>query len=124
MTIREGLHYNPYFPGGAIAMAQALFDDMITYEDGPSRGRIVSHRAPSSALSGCPGTPATQSQMAKDVATFLTWCAEPEHDERKRMGLKAMVMLSLATIVALYAKRFRWSVLKSRKLVYTGPRTP
>ena len=34
------------------------------------------------------GTPASASQMAKDVSTFLRWCAEPEHDERKRMGLK------------------------------------
>ena len=34
------------------------------------------------------GTPATVSQMAKDVTTFLTWCAEPELDDRKRMGMK------------------------------------
>ena len=26
--------------------------------------------------------------MSKDVVTFLTWAAEPEHDDRKRMGMK------------------------------------
>lgn len=36
----------------------------------------------------CQGTPATLSQMAKDVVTFLTWASEPEMDERKRMGMK------------------------------------
>lgn len=35
-----------------------------------------------------PGTPATMSQVAKDVCTFLRWASEPEHDHRKRMGLK------------------------------------
>lgn len=52
VKLPEGVHYNPYFPGGLIAMAQALYDEIIEYED---------------------GTPATQSQLAKDVTTFLTW---------------------------------------------------
>lgn len=99
ITIREGLHYNPYFPGGAIGMAQALYDEMIEYED---------------------GTPASQSQMAKDVANFLAWAAEPELNERHRMGMKAIILLSLAAGVSWYAKRQRWSLLKSRKLVYVG----
>ncbi|KAH9311836.1 hypothetical protein KI387_026871, partial [Taxus chinensis] len=62
VSIREGLHYNPYFPGGAIAMPKMLNDGAVEYED---------------------GTPATESQMAKDVVTFLTWAAEPEMEERK-----------------------------------------
>lgn len=42
---------------------------------------------PSPLLLG-PGTPASMSQVAKDVCTFLRWASEPEHDHRKRMGLK------------------------------------
>lgn len=30
------------------------------------------------------------SQVAKDVSTFLRWASEPEHDHRKRMGLKVI----------------------------------
>lgn len=29
VVLREGQNYNPYFPGGAISMAQALFDEVI-----------------------------------------------------------------------------------------------
>ena len=33
------------------------------------------------------GTKATLSQMAKDVVTFLSWSAQPEHDSRKKMSI-------------------------------------
>ncbi|THF97160.1 hypothetical protein TEA_003290 [Camellia sinensis var. sinensis] len=33
VSIREGLHYNPYFPGGAIAMPKMLIDGAVEYED-------------------------------------------------------------------------------------------
>src|SRR5260370_34790568 len=62
------------------------------------------------------GTPATASQMAKDVVTFLSWAAEPEHDERKKMGLKAVIILSTLFGLSIYLKRFKWSPIKSRKL--------
>lgn len=32
--VREGLNYNPYFPGGAIAMARVLYDGLVEYPDG------------------------------------------------------------------------------------------
>lgn len=56
--MRSGLYYNPYFAGGAIGMTAPLtMEGQLEYDD---------------------GTPATISQMAKDVTTFLSWAAEPE----------------------------------------------
>jgi len=97
VPLREGQYYNPYFPGGAIAMAQTLYNEVLEYDD---------------------GTPATASQLAKDVATFLKWCAEPEHDDRKRMFIKATMIFGLLIGVGYYMKRHTWSSLKSRKIVY------
>lgn len=34
INIRQGLYYNPYFAGGAIAMPQALVNDQIEFDDG------------------------------------------------------------------------------------------
>ncbi|CAG7906626.1 unnamed protein product [Brassica rapa] len=94
VQIREGLHYNPYFPGGEIAMPKMLNDEAVEYED---------------------GTPATEAQV--DVISFLSWAAEPEMEERKLMGFKWIFLLSLALLQAAYYRRLKWSVLKSRKLV-------
>ena len=32
--IRDGMNYNPYFPGNAISMARVLFDGLVEYPDG------------------------------------------------------------------------------------------
>jgi len=99
VEMRQGLHYNPYFAGGAIGMPQQLFDGMVDYAD---------------------GTPATASQMAKDVTSFLAWASEPELDERKLMGFKSILLLSTLFVFALYIKKLKFSYLKSRKIVWTG----
>jgi ubiquinol-cytochrome c reductase cytochrome c1 subunit len=65
------------------------------------------------------GTPATESQMAKDVSVFLAWAAEPEMDERKKKGLKWIAAITAATLITGYYKRFRWGPVKNRKLTYT-----
>ncbi|CAM6084738.1 unnamed protein product [Calypogeia fissa] len=96
VSVREGLHYNPYFPGGAIAMPQMLIDGGVEYED---------------------DTPATESQMAKDVVTFLSWAAEPEMNERKLMGFKWIFVLSLVLLHAAYYKRWKWAPFKTRRIV-------
>lgn len=96
VTVREGLHYNPYFPGGAIAMPKMLVDGGTDYDD---------------------GTPATEAQQAKDVATFLAWAAEPEADERKLAGAKWTLVLALVWATALYYKRWKWAPIKSRRIV-------
>ncbi|KAK6185192.1 hypothetical protein SNE40_007480 [Patella caerulea] len=95
ITVKEDVHYNPYFPGGTIGMAQALYNEIIEYDD---------------------GTPATQSQLAKDVSTFLRWTSEIEHDTRKKTAIKTLSILTLLMVITYYFKRHRWTVLKSRKL--------
>ncbi|XP_053913733.1 cytochrome c1, heme protein, mitochondrial [Cuculus canorus] len=101
VAVREGLHYNPYFPGQAIGMAPPIYNEILEFDD---------------------GTPATMSQIAKDVCTFLRWAAEPEHDHRKRMGLKMLLIGALLAPLAYYVKRHKWSVMKSRKMVYRPPK--
>ena len=38
------------------------------------------------------GTPATKSQLAKDVATFLLWTSDPEFDDRKKVAIKVSLI--------------------------------
>ena len=54
--------------------------------------------------------------MAKDVVTFLSWAAEPEHDERKKYGIKAVIIFSTLFAISLYVKRFKWGPVKNRKI--------
>merc|ERR1712079_940812 len=102
IELREGQNFNPYFPGGAIGMGAPLYNEIIEYDD---------------------GTPATLSQLSKDVCTFLTWTASPEHDMRKKMSIKGLGMLSILAVLTYYVKRHKWSMIKSRKIVYT-PKVP
>ncbi|KAK4242323.1 cytochrome C1 family-domain-containing protein [Achaetomium macrosporum] len=100
--VGAGLNFNPYFPGTGIAMARVLYDGLVEYED---------------------GTPASTSQMAKDVVEFLNWAAEPEMDDRKRMGMKVLVVTSVLFALSVWVKRYKWAWLKSRKIVYDPPKT-
>merc|ERR1712187_674228 len=68
------------------------------------------------------GTPASMSQIAKDVCCFLRWASEPEFDERKKIGLKAMFIFAGLFGITYYMKRHKWSVLKSRKIAYYNPK--
>jgi len=59
------------------------------------------------AIEYADGTPATASQMAKDVSVFLAWASEPDSDERKRAGLKWIVAVAAMVALTGYYKRFR-----------------
>lgn len=85
-----GMHYNPYFPGGQIAMPQPISEGQVTYQD---------------------ETPASVDQMSKDVVNFLQWAAEPEMEMRKGMGVKVLIFLFIATAFLYIAKRRVWKDL-------------
>ncbi len=85
--LNEGMSYNEYFAVSAnqIAMPPPLSDGAVTYAD---------------------GTEATVPQMARDVAAFLAWAAEPNLNERHQIGVGVMLFLIVLTacLYAVYRK--------------------
>jgi ubiquinol-cytochrome c reductase cytochrome c1 subunit len=87
VTLLPAHYYNTAYPGMQIAMPAPLKDDAVTYAD---------------------GVKATTAQEASDVAAFLTWAAEPNLDESKEIGLRAVLFLVFLTILAIATKRKVW----------------
>ena len=81
-------------------MARVLYDGLVEYED---------------------GTPATTSQMAKDVVEFLNWAAEPEMDTRKQMGIKTIVITSALLALSIWVKRYAFTLPSSLKVKIANP---
>jgi len=69
------------------------------------------------------GTKPTVDQMAKDVAAFLVWAAEPNLESRHAAGLSVAIFLLFASILAYLAYRNIWAEAK-RKVAVTGPIAP
>jgi len=88
MKMGDGLYYNRWFPGHQIAMPQPLRDNSVTYAD---------------------GTPASLAQESHDVVTFLTYMANPEMEERKKIGVKVVFFLALLTGITYVVKRKVWA---------------
>jgi cytochrome c1 len=88
--LQDGMSYNVYFPGAQIAMAPPVEDEAVEYAD---------------------GTKASKDQVARDISAFLTWAAEPELEDRKRIGLKVMIFLIIFTAMLYAVKRRVWAKL-------------
>jgi ubiquinol-cytochrome c reductase cytochrome c1 subunit len=97
------LHFNPYFANLNIAMPPPLTTNgQVQYQD---------------------GTNPTVDQMAKDVAAFLAWTAEPNLNARHAAGIPVTVFLLFATIFGYLAYRQIWHEAK-RAVRVTGPLEP
>jgi len=92
MKLDDGVYYNKYMIGQKIKMASPLSEGIVEYSD---------------------GTEATMDQMAKDVTTFLAWAAEPELEERHRVGFKVIIYLLLLTILVYLSMKKIWSRIDS-----------
>ncbi len=90
-SIEDGLYFNLYFPNYKIGMPPPLIDNMLQYQD---------------------GTESSMEQMAKDVVIFLQWCAEPEMESRKTLGMKVIIFLSIFGTIVYIRKRQIWSRIK------------
>ncbi|MDR6789391.1 ubiquinol-cytochrome c reductase cytochrome c1 subunit [Sphingomonas sp. BE138] len=88
----EGLHYNPYFANLNIAMPPPITSDgQVTYSD---------------------GTRATKDQMARDVAAFLTWTAEPNLEARHAAGVAVVIFLLIFVYLTWGAYQNVWRNVK------------
>ena len=92
VILDDGVYYNKYMYGNNIKMSQPLYDGSVEYND---------------------GTEATEEQMAKDVATFLMWAAEPHLEARHKMGFKAILYLIILTILVYFSMKKIWSRIES-----------
>jgi ubiquinol-cytochrome c reductase cytochrome c1 subunit len=85
-----GLHYNPYFANLNLAMAPPLSaEGQVTYGEGQPKPTV--------------------DQMARDVAAFLMWTAEPKMEARKSLGLAVVIFLLFATVFAYMSYQTIWS---------------
>ena len=98
------LHYNPYFANLNIAMPPPLTTDgQVTY---------------------APGNPKpTVDQMARDVAAFLVWTAQPDLEARHAAGIAVVIFLLFASILAYLAKQQIWHEVHGG-VRETGPLDP
>ena len=100
----NGLHFNPYFANLNLAMPPPLTTNgQVTYAAG--------NPAP------------TVDQMAKDVAAFLVWTAEPKLEARHATGLMVTIFLAIASLLGFLAYRNIWATEK-RKVRVTGALEP
>jgi len=91
-----GLHYNPYFANLNLAMPPPLTSTgQVSYGD---------------------GTKPTVDQMAKDVAAFLIWTAEPKLEKRKQTGWPVLGFLLFATILGYMSYKNVWYDKKKHKV--------
>lgn len=91
VEVPEGAYYNTYFPGHIIKMPPPITsDDQVSYQD---------------------DTKATVDQMTRDVVNFLQWAAEPEMQERKSLGMRVMLFLTVLTVFFFIAKRRIWNTI-------------
>ena len=83
----EGMYYNKWKEGHQIAMAQPLDEGYVDYDD---------------------GTENTLTQLAEDITTFLVWSAEPELEERKKLGIKVILFFIVLGSIVFIVKNRLW----------------
>ncbi len=88
------LYENTAFEGGYISMSQPLWGDDVEYED---------------------GSPTEIEDLAKDVAAFLMWTAEPQLNARKEAGFIAVVFLIVLSALLYLTNKRIWAPIKKGK---------
>jgi len=98
VQVADGMNFNAYFAGGGIGMAQPVYNETVDY-----------------AEMGDKETKPYQSQITKDIVTFLRWACEPSGEDLKlKMYKTQFLLIPLWAMLVLYNRRI-WSTVKSTK---------
>lgn len=87
------LYENTAFPGGWTSMPPPLFDELVEYE---------------------PAADNDEHALAKDVASFLMWTAEPKLVDRKKAGLVAVIFLTFLAVLLYLTNKKIWAKAKRK----------
>ncbi|UOA17459.1 Cytochrome c1 [Sulfitobacter indolifex] len=88
------LYENTVFPGGWIAMAPPLSDELVEFAD--EHANDVQH-------------------LAEDVSAFLMWTAEPKLGARKQAGFAGVALLGLLSVLLYLTNKKLWAPIKNRR---------
>ena len=85
---------NHAFAGGWISMPPPMVAGQVTYAD---------------------ATEASMENMSEDVSAFLMWAAEPKMMVRKESGFKAVLLLTLLSVLLYLTNKRLWAGVKGKK---------
>ena len=85
------LYENTIMPGGWIAMAPPLEDELVEFED--EHANDLHH-------------------LAEDVSAFLMWTAEPKLGARKQAGFAGVLLLTLLSVLLYLTNKRLWAPVK------------
>lgn len=88
------LYENKAFPGGWIAMAPPLEDELVEFADGHDND--LHH-------------------LSEDVAAFLMWTAEPKMMARKQAGFVGVLFLTVLSVLLYLTNKRIWAPVKGKK---------
>jgi ubiquinol-cytochrome c reductase cytochrome c1 subunit len=88
------LYENKAFPGGWIAMAPPLEDELVEFQDGHEND--LHH-------------------LAQDVSAFLMWTAEPKMMARKQAGFVGVLFLTILSVLLYLTNKRIWAPVKGKK---------
>ncbi|MEM7731841.1 MAG: cytochrome c1 [Pseudomonadota bacterium] len=94
------LYENKAFPGGWISMAPPLWGEDVDFNDGHANDL---------------------SSIAKDVAAFLMWTAEPKMTDRKFSGLVGFILLSVLSVLLYLTNKKIWAPIKGKNKAVATP---
>lgn len=95
VSVMEGMNYNPYFPGGGIGMAQPIYNETVDYKE-----------------MGDNETKPYQSQISKDIVTYLRWVCDLSCEQHKLVFHRMTLLCVPSLFCAWYWMRRNWQTIK------------